>query len=296
LELYNLPLEDIIRIELELTSTCNLECVLCSRETHPEFNESNKFRPLLEITKQLDTYKNLQYVTLAGPTSEPTLYPYLFDLIKYLILRDIEISLFINGDTHNELYYKKLGIIFQKAEGSIYFTICGSTQELHSKYRVNSNLSRVLFNLDIIDKYTSSAVLTWIVFEYNEADFEKNYKQYSAKYCTEYFYTLPVAEHYNIKKDGIHLPNKLSEVYNEINRNDTDITDIKCPALSYKFTLISSSGESNPCNLYKNFGTKHCFECSKKNSELLRRNKIYHLAEPEDEISEIDLRIKDENN
>jgi len=290
LELYNLPLEDVIRIELELTSTCNLECVLCSRETHSEFNGTNKFRPLVEITNQLDTYKNLKYITLAGPTSEPTLYPYLFDLIKYLISRDIEISLFINGDTHNELYYKKLGIIFQKAKGHIYFTICGSTQELHSKYRVNSKLSRVLCNLDIIDKYTSSAILTWIVFEYNKIDFDNNYHLYQNKYDTEYFYTLPVAEHYNIKKDGIHLPKEISAAYNEIDRDDTDI---KCPALSYKFTLISSSGESNPCNLYKNFGEAHCFECSKKNSELLRRNKIYHLAEPEDETSEIDLRLHD---
>ena len=148
--------DDVQRLEIGLTSTCNLECPLCMRQTHPKFQDSPiKFRSLQEITQQLDEYISIKFVTIAGAISEPTLHPQLFDILKYLIDRGIEISLFLNGNTHNDMYYKKLGVIFRRAKGNIYFTICGSTQELHSRYRVNSSLKTVIRHLDIIDNYTS---------------------------------------------------------------------------------------------------------------------------------------------
>lgn len=281
-----LSTSEIERIELELTNTCNLKCPLCIREIRPELKNKHKHRPLEEIIKQLDTYENLKYITIAGPTSEPTLYPDLFNLIKYLITRDIEISLFINGDTHDELYYKKLGIVFMKAKGHIYFTICGSTQELHSRYRVGSDLETVLSNLDIIKRYTRKEVLTWIVFNYNQQDFKDNYHKFD-DYFTEYFYTLPMDEHFQLNGD-IHLPEELRRIYNQIDRTETDI---ECPAISYKFALISVDGEVNPCSLYRMYGDKHCFECSASNNKLLRENKIYNIAEPESETSEVELRL-----
>ena len=164
---------DIIRLELELTSTCNLQCPLCIRTIDQNsINTKIKYRPLSEIINQLEEaqFNNLKYITIAGPISEPTLYPDLFELLKYLNKRKLEISLFINGDTHDDLYYKKLGIIFRSGVGHIYFTICGSTQELHSKYRVGSSLEKVLNNLDIVKKYSDKAILTWIIFNYNEAN------------------------------------------------------------------------------------------------------------------------------
>jgi len=275
------------RVEIELTSTCNLKCPLCIRQTDPSSIIDMKYRPLKEWIQQLDTYKNLEYVTIAGPTSEPTLYPDLIKLIQYLIKRDIEISLFINGDTYNEKYYRRLGVIFSQAKGHIYFTVCGSTQELHSKYRVGSTLSKVLKHLDIIHTYSKKAIVTWIIFNYNEDDFNEN-KDMFAKYETEYFYTLPVDEHFGLGGD-IHLPNNLHKIYDEVDKND--FSDIKCPAMSYKFNLISANGDVNPCGLHRMYGDDHCFECSVKNSELLRKNKIYKLAEAESEYSEIALRV-----
>ena len=53
------------------------------------------------------TGKNLKYITIAGPTSEPTLYPDLFKLLIYLSKRKLEISLYINGNTQNTNYYKQ---------------------------------------------------------------------------------------------------------------------------------------------------------------------------------------------
>jgi wyosine [tRNA(Phe)-imidazoG37] synthetase (radical SAM superfamily) len=63
---------------------------------------------------------------LVGSLSEPTLYPYIFELIKYLKSRKIKIELCTNGDTHNPEWWYKLGKLFDLND-SVYFTICGST-------------------------------------------------------------------------------------------------------------------------------------------------------------------------
>jgi len=275
-----------MRLELELTNTCNLKCPLCIRQTHPEHISKVKYRELDEIIKQLDTY-DLKYITLAGPTSEPTLYPYLFELLQYLINRNIEISLFINGDTHDDMYYRKLSLLFKqtKINSHIYITVCGSTQELHSKYRVGSNLENVLRRLDIINLFSKKGVLNYIIFNYNEHDNKSRFKKYKD---SEYFYTLPVQEHFNLNTN-IHLPKHLQKEYSKINRLDTNIN---CPADNYNFITIDSGGVISKCSLLKNFGESHCFECSFQNTKILNKNKIYKLAEPESDTSESELHIK----
>jgi len=282
-----LSTSDILRIEIELTTVCNLKCPLCIRETFPQ--PQKKFRKLDEIISQLDQYTELKYLTIAGAISEPTTYPHLFELIQYLKLRDIEISLYINGDTHSDMYYKKLGVIFREAKGNIYFTICGSTQEIHEKYRVGSSLEKVIRRLGIIKDYTGGKeVLTWIVFNYNQIDFNENRHKYEKKYHTEFFHTLPVAENFELDID-IHLPDEMSKGYKDnIDRSDYEGA---CPAYEYRFIEIDTSGDVYPCSLYKLFGEEKCFECSTKNAEYLRKNKIFKVAEPENDISIAPIRL-----
>lgn len=283
------PNEDITRIELELTSTCNLKCPLCIREIVGGWDK-NQYRTLGAIQEQLDSYPNLKFITIAGAISEPTTYPELFDLLSYLRKRDVEISLYINGDTRTDVYYVKLAMIFRECKGNIYFTMCGSTEELHQQYRVNSSLKRVLHNLDIVNRYSNNkAILTWIVFNYNEEDFLQNYQQFKDKYRTEYFYTLPMNEHFQLN-NKIHLPDRLKQIY-ETKVDRTDFENVVCPANKNGFVQVTYDGKTNPCSLYRLYGEKHCFECSSKNLAVLRSNKIFNVAEPESEDSEIDLRL-----
>jgi MoaA/NifB/PqqE/SkfB family radical SAM enzyme len=288
-----LPAEEIIRIELELTSSCNLKCPLCIRTTH-NFPKTHNFRPLKEIVDQLEQYTNLKYITLAGAISEPTLHPEFFEIIKYIKKRDLEISLYINGDTKLDPFYIKLGVLFREARGNVYFTMCGTTQELHERYRVGSKLDRVLHRLEIVNRYSGNkGILTWIVFDYNEQDFEENYQKFKEKYRTEYFYTLPMAEHFELKST-IKLPERLSKIYTT-NIDRTDFENITCPANKNKFLQITYNGKTNPCSLYRLYGEQRCFECSKKNLATLRNNKIFNVAEAESEDSEISLRLYYEN-
>jgi len=279
--------EDIIRIELELTSLCNLKCPLCVRETFPVAKYDT--RGYNSIIEQLNEYSNLKFVTIAGAISEPTSHPDLFKIIQYLNDRDIEISLYINGDTKTDLYYSKLGLIFRGCKGHVYFTIAGSTQELHERYRVGSDRQRVLRRLDLVNKYSGNkGILTWLVFNYNQEDFEQNYQYYKDRYNTEFFHTLPFQEHFNWDID-IHLPKKEHELYiTQINRNVYPTT---CVSNQNNFVQILHDGEVTPCSLYRLHGEKHCWECHKENLDMLRKNKIYNIAESETETSEIPLRL-----
>jgi organic radical activating enzyme len=285
-----LAVNEIVRLELELTSTCNLKCPLCIRSIIDQ-PDKNLHRPLEEIIAQLDSMTNLKFVTIAGPISEPTTYPDLFKLIQYLYRRDIEISLYINGDTRKDIYYAKLGVLMRACKGNVYFTICGSTQELHEKYRVNSNRDRVLRRLDIVNRFSNNkGVLTWIVFNYNEQDFHENYQEYKNKYRTEFFHSTPMSEHFQLTSTTISLPSKLRKLYfDNVDRTDFDVG--QCPANKTNFVQIAYDGKVNPCSLYRLYGESHCWECSKKNLAVLRNNNIFNVAEPEDEESAINLRL-----
>ena len=292
--IYKPQLKDQVRrIEIELTNVCNLKCPLCVRELTDLGNEKPQWRSLDVIKEQLDEFTNLQYITIAGAIAEPTSHPDLFGLLIYLKRRDIEISLYINGDTRNDAYYTKLGVVFRECKGYVYFTMCGSTQELHERYRVGSKLDRVLRRLDIVKRFSGGkTILTWIVFNYNEEDFHENYKEYKDKYNTEFFYTLPMDEHFELNSD-ICLPTNLHEIY--LNGVDRNIFPTECIANKNDFLQVTHDGKEVPCSLYRLYGESHCFECSKQNVDLLRRNKIFNVAESETETSEKDLRLYEDD-
>lgn len=282
------PQNEITRIELELTSVCNLKCPLCMRE-RMQLPKKNSFRPIGEVIDQLDQYTSLRYVTLAGAIAEPTTYPHLFDLLLYLKRRGVEISLYINGDTHTDAYYTKLGAIFNGCDGYVYFTICGSTQELHEQYRVGSSLATVLRRLDIVNRFSGNrGMLTWIVFNYNQDDFLDNFREFQQQYNTEYFYTLPIDEHFQTQSP-IHLPLDQRQQYIRF----IDRTDMpeSCPANENNFIQIDYTGNTHPCTLHRLYGESRCFECSTKNKQMLRRNQIFNVAEAESDTSEFPLRL-----
>ena len=281
-------MDDILRIELELTNTCNLKCPLCIRQTHM-FEKNNKnFRSIESIINQLETFNNLKYITIAGQTSEPTLYPQLFELLKYIIIdRNIELSLYINGETFDDLYYKKLGLLFRNSNSHVYLTICGSTNKIHSKYRVGSCLETIIRRYNIISTFSNNkCILTWIIFNYNYDDYNQN-KFCFVNYNLEVFNTLPINAAYNLQNLDFDLPNKLNKIYDSLDKN---VKPIECMSDKNHFRIIDFKGDIYPCSMFKNFGTTYCYECENKNYNKLHSNNIFALAESESETSEEKVR------
>ncbi len=292
----------IFRLELELTNTCNLECVLCSRQTY--YNQSDfKIKKQVDFNKlldYLDTLTNLQFVSLAGEYSEPTLYKDIFPLISYLNSRKIEIALFINTETHSDIFYKKIAIMFRDTKSKIILTICGSTQEMHEKYRVKSTLSKVIDRARMLNKLApKNVIMTWIIFDYNLADYEAN-KSFTAEFDTRVFNSLPFAEYYKLEdqiQQGICLPKDVQKHYVL-----DSIPQGKCKSINNNFVYVDVDLNTYPCTIAKhnNFNfcdiqdtlRPECIECYSNNIKHLASNDIYTISESEDETSEEELRYE----
>lgn len=190
-----ISIDDVMELEFECTTLCNAQCPLCYRN-YVSFQKSPygipTVRDFQETLGQLDTFRNLRYVMLVGSMSEPTLYPNFLDLVEYLKRRGVKIEICTNGDTRDENFWRRLGRVLDEND-SVYFTICGATQELHEKYRVGTNLSNIVRNASYIRQEKPIDYAQCIRFNYNSGHFDslqfkRFISQFSNVYMTETFY------------------------------------------------------------------------------------------------------------
>lgn len=259
---------DILEIDLELTNACNLSCPLCARETNAVSLKYHK-RTLSDWTNQISEYENLERVSLIGIISEPTLYKEFIPLVKWIKGKGLKIILNTNGNTHNEKWWEELSNILDE-EDDVLFTICGSTQELHEKYRVGSDLDEVIRNCKAY-----GGTLQYIRFEYNKED--------AAPKGSVVINSLPYQERFDIDSD-IKLIDNLSNSYNII-KGVNKKTKIKCKSFDTKYLSIDNAGAVHPCFIYRQYEKKafdldytkihnheydFCYECDAFTTKLLK--------------------------
>ena len=254
---------DVLELEIDLTGTCNLQCPICTRNYyHADDLLKKNIRNIEEITKQLSKFPNLNRIMLAGSISEPTLYPEFIKLIKYLINRNIFIDLFTNGNTRNTNFWIELGKLFQDNKSICTFTVCGSSEELHSKYRVNSSLKNILKNLKSFKSTSSQFKIQFIEFEYNQNDlYSENIK-----------YIKDIGEWFIVQSEGrrrltdfkkrfdknIWPKDIINRKYNIVFKRffkikDFNTNSIICKSLKYKKLHIDQFGNMYPCYMLMEF-------------------------------------------
>ena len=163
---------DIEEIEMDLTGTCNLRCYICTRNfVHSQHMVKKNIRPMSEIIKQIDSFSGLKRFFIAGTISEPTLHPEFFEFIEHLNKKDITYEIYTNASCHSNDWWEQLGKLVPEKCKTI-FTVCGSTQELHEKYRVGSKLEDVLEHAEhyrLNNRHND--YVQHILFEYNKEDY-----------------------------------------------------------------------------------------------------------------------------
>lgn len=303
-KLVQLKKEDILEIELDLTGTCNLDCPLCTRSYSNaqhllKYNE----RSVAEIIQQLDEYPNIKNCCMAGIISEPTLYKKFHELIKYLVTRNIELEIYSNASVHKPEWWAQLGKLLSPQD-KVFFTICGSTQELHEKYRVGSSLSKILENHKAFKEACPHNIdyIQHIRFEYNSEDFESPaMKEIMARFSHDASIdSLPYNERFGFISDEankIKMTADLARHYKLISESAKkrylsnkagDIScGMRCKSLETKFIAIDQFGEIYPCFLYRiyntdekftlnyekinNFAYDFCYECESMTTFLLEK-------------------------
>ena len=183
----------IIDVELELTTLCNAHCQLCYRnyKGFKEHYPKTQIRLLQDVIDQMDTFPDLEWVRLVGTISEPTLYKDFLPLIQYFKRRNVNIEICTNGDTNTPEWWTELGTLMDDRD-RVYFSICGSTQELHEVYRKNTRLEKILINARAFRTHHKNDYAQCIRFAYNNEDFDSdNFKnmveEFSNVYWTETF-------------------------------------------------------------------------------------------------------------
>lgn len=161
-------------LTIGLVNNCNLRCPACARQNDNHIKD-NAFINLLDL-KNFIVIARTKYVRLVGTISEPTLYPHIIELVKYLKDNDIAILVSTNGSTHSSKFWRELGGLLDYKD-EVIFAVEGSTQEIHETYRVNSNLEKVLSNHRTFkENSTCTTTLQFIKFNYNISDMPNVYK------------------------------------------------------------------------------------------------------------------------
>ena len=254
---------EIEELELDFSGSCNLKCWICTRNfKHSQHMVKNYMRPMKDIIAQLDTFKGLKRFFIAGTMSEPTIHPEFLDFIDYLNSRGIYFELFSNAGLHDDSWWMKLG---EKVPSNckMVFTICGSTQELHEKYRVGSNLSDILRRASAFrSNGRHNDYVQHIMFEYNKADYEcgnmnKIFDQFSHVILVHSEGRRLFDDKIRTPPDGVCPPKEIEAKINYIFSKQPPLHSnicIDCKADKWKKMYIDQFGNLYPCYTYAENG------------------------------------------
>lgn len=248
----------IIDVEVELTTLCNAKCPLCYRnyKTFKSHYPKNVSRPLKDVIEQLQQYTSLKFLRIVGSVSEPTLYRDLFKLLDYAKNRGVMVEICTNGSTYNPQYWRELGRHLT-LDDRVYFTICGSSQEVHEKYRRGTSLEKILENARALRSVLPIDYAQCIQFFYNYQDlnsekFQEMVSEFSHLYMTKTFYPKEQDNYAEPFDSQNFLPNedelpKYKKVYDLANKYPYSKRD--CKAFNQKWNQIDVYGRVFPCYL-----------------------------------------------
>lgn len=289
------------KVEFDLVGHCNLDCPLCVRNyIKADHIRIPNIRPVEDIIAEIELMTNIEDIYLVGTSSEPTLYPHIFELMDYLASKNIFTEICTNGSTHNPEWWEEFGKRFHD-NAEVHFTICGSTPELHSFYRKNSDLDKLLANHQGFRKGLNGKkvdICQHILFEYNEEDFkagnmEPIFEKFSDRNLTETYYTRDPSIYMDKSRIGKLEPSKKNISKYKMVMEYADSKhheDIDCNCKREGLYHITQFGKIMPCYIFieesgetewdgtfediEAFKYKCCKSCSKTVKKLVEINEI----------------------
>jgi len=169
-------IDNIKKIELEITSDCNAACPGCTRTRFPELLKIQSFS--LEDIKRLFPTKNeisKKQFKFCGVLGDPVVHPEMLDMVKYLTANDGYCQISTNGSYQNVAWWKELGEISSNTKlVDVVFAVDGHKETNHI-YRVNTVFDVIERNMTAYalgGKGFASATWMYIVFDHNEHELE----------------------------------------------------------------------------------------------------------------------------
>lgn len=162
--------DTVTKLQLEITSFCNLKCHGCERTFNYMYTKDHidtKHMTLSDIrlwfTKE--TLPGLTKVILSGNIDDPAANPELFDICNYFITEfNINVYVNTNGSIRDKKFWQQLGSLGSKL--NVEFALDGLEDTL-SIYRKGANFKKVIDNATSFIKAGGSADWKFIDFKHN---------------------------------------------------------------------------------------------------------------------------------
>ncbi len=140
------PLRPFSVWQVELTTRCPLNCLMCPREGNDNWRSGDMdFR---EFTKLAPFFRDVDAVVLEG-WGESLLHKNLIDAVKLVKAEGARAGFVTSGMGLDKNYARKLvaaGVDF------IGFSLAGATRQTHNAIRVNSDLTVILNNIETVNE------------------------------------------------------------------------------------------------------------------------------------------------
>ena len=227
-------------LHLEPTDVCQLACPLCARETNAEFNKKKQNHLTFSQIQQHFNNKqisNLDKMYMCGVYGDPAAGKYTLDIYQQFrnINPSITLGMNTNGALQTTFYWHELGKLFNQPQDYVVFSIDG-LEDTNSVYRVNSNWTKLMANVQAYIAAGGSAHWDMLVYKHN---------QHQVDACEQLARDMGFTW-FRAKVSKRPLTNKLEFPINWQTPNVSK-GNIKCQVKLEKSAYISAVGQLYPC-------------------------------------------------
>lgn len=183
-----------LAVAYDITTYCNAKCPQCHR-TNKNGLSRNERVPLVHVPKEKifkaftpDLLRRINNIALVPTWGDTMMHPDIYEIVEYFLdvnkrRSEFSVSLDTNGSMRDEDFWFKFGGLQKKSYGPhlhVKWDIDGHTQEIHSHYRRNTNLDKVLRNMEAFAQTPAITSSQTILFKHNQP-YMKEIKELATK-------------------------------------------------------------------------------------------------------------------
>jgi len=170
--LYYIKPETIEELHVEITNKCNAACPMCDRNIYGGVDRPGRGQTEWSTSDIRSVFKdlpNLKFVYFCGTHGEPLAAKNIFEAIKAAKDTGAKVEMFTNGSLKTEVWWEKLLGVLDKGD-RITFGVDGI--ETNHLYRQNTDINKILKNMQMCCDADIDVRWDFLVFKHNEHEME----------------------------------------------------------------------------------------------------------------------------
>lgn len=237
--------DKVTRIDLEITSFCNIQCSACTRQVaglESILNTEVLSADLIKSKFKKIDFPNLAIINLCGSIDEPISHPEILDIIDFFISWGVHINISTNGSLRNQQWWSDLG---KKLKGTSHSVIWGidGTDSVSEIYRSGSDFNKVRNNWRAFNQAGGWSIWQFIVFNHNEHQLPE-LEEYAK---SEGFRSTRVIYSNREKTVSVYKKTQTATVIEPVIDKKPEFETINCRYLNNGMIFINCFGYVVPC-------------------------------------------------